>query len=130
MRTEPESSLLEAAVWNANTSRYDEIHDKQQMYFDFLDSLTPDEEISAEDETNTSQILEAKYDKIDINEVAQKQTHLTQSQQDDLTSLFKGFGKQFSGKRRLYPHRKLYLDLVENAKPRYIKDHIRYHMLI
>ena len=104
-------------------------NDKQQMYVDFLDSLSPDEEINDEDETNPSQILEAKYDKTDVNEVAQKQTHLTQSQRDDLSNLFKGFGKLFSGKIGLYPHQKLHLDLVENEN-QYIEDHIQYHMQI
>ena len=44
------------------------------MHVDFLDSLSPDEEINDENETCVSQILDAKCDKTNINEVAEKQT--------------------------------------------------------
>jgi hypothetical protein len=52
------------------------------MNVDFLDSLSPDEGINDNDETNVTQILEAQYQRVKVEEVAQKQTHLTQSQQD------------------------------------------------
>ena len=48
-------------------------NNKQQAHVAFLASLSPDEEINDENETCVSQILDAKCDKTNINEVAEKQ---------------------------------------------------------
>ena len=91
--------------------------DDQQMYIDFLDSLSPNDNNDLDNEINATQILEAKYQKVDVQEVAQKQTHLTQSQREDLAALLSKYTKLFNGELGLYPHRKLHLDLVDDAKP-------------
>jgi hypothetical protein len=54
---------------------------------------------------------------VDVNETAQKQTHLTQTQRDDLGTLLSKCATPFNGELGLCPHRKLHLDLVEDAKP-------------
>jgi hypothetical protein len=89
------------------------------MYLDLLGSLSPNEGIDndTKDEANLAEILDVKYQKVDVNEVAQQQQHLTQKQRDKLSKLIKKILKLFSGKLGLYPYRKLYLGLVENVKP-------------
>jgi hypothetical protein len=42
---------------------------------------------------------------------------LTSTQRDDLAALLSNYSKLFNGELGLYPHRKLHLDLVENAQP-------------
>jgi transposase InsO family protein len=54
---------------------------------------------------------------MDVHEVAQKQNHLTPEQRDDLGALLSKYTKLFNGELGLYPHRKLHLDLVDDAKP-------------
>ena len=70
-----------------------------------------------EHEANLSQILEAKYQKVDVKQVAKNQKHLTVGQRDQLTALLRTYTKLFSGELGLYPHRKLHLELVENTQP-------------
>jgi hypothetical protein len=75
------NGIDQTTTWLDNKVPYkpnNHFDDKHQMYVDFLDSLSPDEEINDKDGTNTSEILEAKYSKANINEVTKKQTHLTQ----------------------------------------------------
>jgi hypothetical protein len=88
---------------------------KQQMCVDFLDSLSPDEGINDNKETNVTPILEAKYQK---SMLAQKQTQLTLLQQDELAALFSKYPKLFSGGLGLvYPHCQLHLELVKGTRP-------------
>ena len=51
-----------------------------------------------------SKILDAKYDKVDVRDIAQEQAHLTAIQRNDLERLLKKHEKLFSGKLGLYPH--------------------------
>jgi hypothetical protein len=45
--------------------------DEQQMHIDFLNSLSPDDNVDFPNEINATQTLEAKCQKVDVNEVAQ-----------------------------------------------------------
>ena len=65
----------------------------------------------------STQIMEAKYEAVDTDELAQAQTQLTPKQQTDLECLFRKFPKLFDGELRKYPHRQYHLDLQEGAKP-------------
>jgi transposase InsO family protein len=60
-------------------------------------------------------ILQAKYEKANIQQVVDQQHHLTQIQKDELRTLLNDFEKLFSGKLGRYPHRKIHLDLQPNA---------------
>ena len=62
-------------------------------------------------------ILHSKYEKVDPQEVANKQVHLTEEQRNDLSNLFAKFDKLFSGKLGCYPHRKVHLELKEGTTP-------------
>ena len=65
----------------------------------------------------STQIMEAKYEAIDTEELAQVQTQLTPKQRTELARLFRKFPKLFDGELRTYPHRKYHLDLQDGAKP-------------
>ena len=49
-------------------------------------------------ESYVSQILDAKYEKSNLEEIAAAQTHLTKDQRNDLQKLLKKHEKLFSGK--------------------------------
>ena len=49
-------------------------------------------------------ILDAKYDKININELMANQKHLNANQQQQLKQLFMKYEKLFDGTLGLYPH--------------------------
>eukprot|EP00804_Cyclotella_cryptica_P019679 CCRYP_016447-RA/>CCRYP_016447-RA protein AED:0.36 eAED:0.36 QI:0/0/0/1/0/0/3/0/315 len=56
-------------------------------------------------------ILDAKYEWTDVAEVVDKQTHLNAHQKKTY------FSKMFDGTLGLYPHRKVLIELVPDAKP-------------
>jgi Reverse transcriptase (RNA-dependent DNA polymerase) len=62
-------------------------------------------------------IKSALYEEKDPHFVAQQQKHLTSSQRQDLAVLLSKYPKLFSGKLGHYPHRKVHLELREDAKP-------------
>ncbi|KAL7530913.1 LOW QUALITY PROTEIN: hypothetical protein ACHAXR_008651, partial [Thalassiosira sp. AJA248-18] len=63
------------------------------------------------------EIMDAKYEKMDVEEMVDTFSHLTSDQKDDLRRLFYKYDKLFSGKLGLYPHRKIHIDIEENAEP-------------
>ena len=65
----------------------------------------------------STQIMEAKYEAIDTEELAQAQTQLTPKKRTELARLFRKFPKLFDGKLCKYPHRQYHLDLQDGAKP-------------
>lgn len=58
----------------------------------------------------------AKYEKTDLEELASKQTHLSEKQQQDLLSLWRQHKKLFDGTLGEYLGDKLHIDLMPNAK--------------
>ena len=63
-------------------------------------------------------ILHSKYDAVSPQQVASEQSHLTLDQRADLKHLFGKFEKLFSGKLGKYPHKKVNLELCNNATPK------------
>ena len=59
--------------------------------------------------------LESKYEKVDVKEVAEQQTHLTELQRQDLTNLLSKYTKLFSGQLGKYEGHKVHLELELNA---------------
>ena len=53
---------------------------------------------------------------VDTAEVAAQQEHLSQAQRDDLAALLHNFPRLFDGILRSYPHRKVHLELIPNAR--------------
>ena len=65
----------------------------------------------------TAPILEAKYDRVNVMEVIEKQTHLTRQQRKDLLGQLQKFNKLFDGSLGKYPHHKIHLELAPGARP-------------
>jgi hypothetical protein len=61
-------------------------------------------------------IKESKYKKVNIKDVAEKQTHLTKEQCTDLFTIFLKRTNLFSGKLGKYPHKKMDLELLPDVK--------------
>ena len=78
-----------------------------------------DDELVGDDwmESYVTQILDAKYEKLDIDEFIAEQTHLNLSQKQDLRDLLLKHEKLFDGTLGVYPHKKVHLELTEDAKP-------------
>jgi hypothetical protein len=62
-------------------------------------------------------ILEAKYEKVNVDDVVEQLTHLSESQRDDIRAVLKRFTKLFDGTLGVYPHRKFHIDVMPGAKP-------------
>ena len=78
----------------------------------------------------TTTILDARYEGTTPDEVAQKQTHLTQNQRNDIRNLVAKYPLLFSNQLRLYPHRKIHLDIDPDAIPKHFRPYsvARAHM--
>jgi hypothetical protein len=64
-----------------------------------------------------TEILEAKYERVDPVQVAEKQRHLTPQQRKELAMLLAKFDKLFDGNLCHYPHKKVHLEVEANALP-------------
>lgn len=75
------------------------------------------DELEEELESNATEILDAKCERVDPREVADKQTHLTPQQRMDLSNLLSKHAKLFNGELGRYPHRKIHLEIDPEAIP-------------
>ena len=91
--------------YDAMVGTYVDQEEDEFMGEDWLDAFT------------TSQILDAKYDKVTIDEVIAEQTHLNDAQKEDLHKVLSKFERLFSGKLGVYPHKKFHIDIDPNATP-------------
>jgi len=60
---------------------------------------------------SSAEMLKSKCDKVDVDEVANMQKHLSPSQRKELKHVLRKFTRLFSGKLGSYPHRKMHLDV-------------------
>jgi hypothetical protein len=58
-----------------------------------------------------TEILDAKYEKVEVDEVINQLNHLSLEQKEDLRKVSKEHTKLFSGKLGFYPHRKFHIDI-------------------
>ncbi len=56
-----------------------------------------------------TEILDAKYEKVEVDEVINQLDHLTLEQKEDLTKFLKEHTKLFDGALGVYPHRKFHI---------------------
>jgi Retroviral aspartyl protease len=68
---------------------------------------------SAHDPEDQAAILDAEYEQIDTNHLAEQQFHLNRSQRRDLANLLEKFTKLFDGTLGVYPHKKMHLELIQ-----------------
>ncbi len=70
-----------------------------------------------------TEILDAKYEKVDIDNLIGQLTHLSAAQKEDLHKVLKGFSKLFDGTLGVYPHRKFHIDIMPGAKPKHVRPY-------
>ena len=68
-------------------------------------------------ESYVTRILDAKYEKLDLDAFIATQTHLDDVQKEDLKSILTKHEKLFDGTLGVYPHKKVHIELNEGAKP-------------
>lgn len=89
----------------------DSFHDEDVVTCHLLDLYADDEVIG------DSYLLDSKYDKVDVEELISKQSHLTKEQQNDLLQVWHKCEKLFSGGLGTYEDREVHLDLKPDAHP-------------
>ena len=62
-------------------------------------------------------LLHSKYGVVSAREVAEQQKHLSPEQQRDLEKLLSKYSRLFTGKLGRFPHRKVHLELQQDARP-------------
>lgn len=89
-----------------------------------------DDDQDQEQDNFAATILDAKYDGATPEEVANQQRHLTPAQREDVRRLVAKYPKLFSNQLRMYPHRKIHLEIDPNATPKHFRPYsvARTHM--
>ncbi len=87
-----------------------------------------EDEIFGEDwlDCFATEILDAKYEKIDVAEVVKELTHLNAHQKADLLQVLQENNRMFNGILGVYPHKRDTLTLIQMSSL-YILGHIVYH---
>ena len=108
---------------------------KKEDYLQMADSLEiqADDEFFGDDYLDSylaAPIMDAKYEKLDIDATIANQKHLTDSQRADLKKLFEKHKKLFDGTLGVYPHKKFSIELEKDAKPVHARPYAvpRIHM--
>ncbi len=65
-----------------------------------------------------TEILDAKYEKVHIDDVVGQLNHLNDQQKTDIKQVLSKFTELFDGTLGVYPHRKFHIDLEPGAKPK------------
>jgi Aspartyl protease len=88
----------------------------QQAY---INAYSPREEEFVPKHCLVTEILGAKYDKQDTDQVADQQCHLSPEQREQLKQLLRQFPRLFRGElgTSKYPHQKVSITLQDGAKP-------------
>ena len=74
-------------------------------------------------DTYASEILESKYGKVSVDNVAAKQEHLTDEQQIKLRNMLRKHEVLFDGKLDCYPQKQFHLDLIDGVEPVHSKSY-------
>jgi hypothetical protein len=70
-----------------------------------------------------TEILDAKYGKVHIDDVVNQLNHLNDQQKTDIKQVLSKITKLFDGTLGVYPHRKFYIDLEPGAKPKHAQPY-------
>ena len=68
-------------------------------------------------------ILDAKYEKVDIHEVATSQAHLDKDQQIKLEQVLAKYTKLFDGTLGVYPHKKFSIEIKPDSVPKHSRPY-------
>ncbi len=69
------------------------------------------------------EILDAKYEKVQIKDVVKPIEYLSTQQNADLKQVLSEFTKLFDGTLGVYPHKKFYIELEPGAKTKYARPY-------
>ncbi len=69
------------------------------------------------------ELLDAKYEKVQIKDVANPLEYLSTQQKADLKQVLSEFTKLFDGTLGVYPHRNFHIQLEPGAKPRHARPY-------
>jgi hypothetical protein len=72
---------------------------------------------------NASEILDAKYEKVLVDDVIDQLDHLNTQQKSDLRQVLSEPTKLFDATLRVYPHRKFHIDLVPGSVPKHFRPY-------
>jgi hypothetical protein len=70
-----------------------------------------------------NQILDAKHEIVQIDDVVNQLEHLYTRQKADIKQVFGQFTKIFDGNLGVYPHQKFHIELEPNAKPKHARPY-------
>ena len=70
-----------------------------------------------------SEILDAKYEKVLVDDVIDQLDHLNVQQKNDLKKVLNEHTKLSDGTLEVYPHRKFHIDLVPEAVPKHSRPY-------
>jgi hypothetical protein len=70
-----------------------------------------------------TEILDAKYEKVQIKDVVNPLEYLSTQQKADLKQVLSEFTKLFDGTLGVYPHKKFHINLEPGAKPRHARPY-------
>ncbi len=70
-----------------------------------------------------SEILDAKYEKVLVDDVIDQLDHLNAQQKNDLKGVLNEYTKLFDGTLGFYPYRKFHIDLVPGAVPKHFRPY-------
>ncbi len=68
-----------------------------------------------------SEILDAKYEKVHVDDVIDQLDHLNAQQKNDLKRVLNEHAKLFDGTLGVYPHSKFHIDLMPGAVPKHFR---------
>ena len=69
------------------------------------------------------EILDAKYESVQIDDVVNQLEHLNIQQKADVKQVLSEFTKLFDGTLGVYPHQKFHIELEPNAKPKHARPY-------
>ena len=67
--------------------------------------------------------MDAKYGKLDVQDVTSQQKYLTIAQQHELETVLEKYTKLFDCTLGVYPHRKFHIEVEENAQPKHSRPY-------
>ena len=109
--------------WLGNTIPMESLNDPKSIaaHVDaYLAQIEMDDQGFDIDSYAASSILDAKYDKTDIDKVIRDNcSHLDESQQQDLRALLLNHAKLFDGSLGKYPGEPMHIELEQDAQPVY-----------
>ena len=71
----------------------------------------------------TTTILDATYNKVDLDEVINNQKHLNKKQRRELKKDLIKFKKLFEGTLGVYPHKKVQIELLADAVAKHVQPY-------